>query len=313
MRIVFMGSGQFGMPSLSYLAKNHKLVEIFTQPARPAGRGRKVTPTPVELTARELGIPFREAENINALSEVEHIRTLNPDIILVIAFGQWIGKEILALPNCRILNLHSSLLPKYRGAAPINWAIINGESETGITIFELNEQWDAGNILGQHRTPIHPLETAGELHDRLAAMGPLLISEILRKIADGAIHPYHQDDSLACKAPKLQKSSGAIDWSRPANEIACQIRGMWPWPGGYCHLLTHGNTEPIRLTLVRAESFLDNPANSPPGCLLPDMSIACGSGSLKIHELKPQNSKVMSYKAFLNGHQLSPGDCFLNG
>ena len=171
MRIVFLGSGDFGCSSLRRLQEcGHALLQVVTQPARQSGRGRKVKPTAIAALAAELKLPCVETANVNAADVVTKIRAFEPEVLVVIAFGQKIGKELLQIPNCRVINLHGSLLPKYRGAAPINWAIINGETETGLTVIELNEQWDAGDILGQVKTQIQPTQTAGELHDRLAEM-----------------------------------------------------------------------------------------------------------------------------------------------
>ena len=311
MRIIYMGGGEFGCDTLRWLhSSHHEVLLAYTQPARPAGRGREPRLTPVAQTCKTLNIDCIEAEQINDDAVVENVRKLNPDVIVVIAFGQWLGKKFLELP-CRIVNLHSSLLPKYRGAAPINWAIIQGEAESGVTVIELNEVWDGGAIIAQEKTEIKKTETAGELHDRLAAMGPALIAEVLGEFEAGIYNPSPQDESVACKAPKLKKSDGHIDWNKTAKEINGQILGMWPWPGAYFHILLDNDTE-LRISACRCE-LQDEPAapDLKPGQLDNKFKIACGDGKLiKILEVKPDNGKKMDFKSFANGRRIKPGHIF---
>ncbi|MBN2211589.1 MAG: methionyl-tRNA formyltransferase [Sedimentisphaerales bacterium] len=325
MRIVFCGGGDFGVNSLRWLAgSEHEVALVVTQPARPAGRGRKVVRTAIAQEAEALKLPCLETADINAPEHTARIRQLEPQVILIIALGQKIGPELLHVPRCRTINLHSSLLPKYRGAAPINWAIINGETETGLTVIELNEQWDAGEILGQARTPIGVEETAGELHDRLAAMGPGLLAEVLNNIARGTVTPLPQNHALASRAPKLKKTDGAIDWSREATVLRNQIHGMWPWPGAQCLLLQSGKNTPETVLLARARTP-DSPEEEPikawvmpgpapqPGELLDDLTIQCGRGRLQLLGVKPAGGRLMSFTDFVNGRRLKPRDRFLNG
>jgi len=324
MRIVFCGGGDFGLNSLRWLAgSEHDVVLVVTQPPRPAGRGRKVVRTAISELAETLGLACLETADINTPEHTARIRHLEPDIIVVIALGQKIGPELLRVPHCRTINLHSSLLPKYRGAAPINWAIINGETETGLTVIELNEQWDAGEMLGQARTPIGAEETAGELHDRLAAMGPDLLAEVLENIARGTITPLPQNHALASRAPKLKKADGAIDWSREAAVLRNQIHGMWPWPGAQCLLLQGGKNTPETILLARARTpdtpdeesvkvrVMPGPAPRP-GELLDDLTIQCGRSRLQLLEVKPAGGRLMSFADFVNGRRLKPRDRFLN-
>jgi methionyl-tRNA formyltransferase len=320
MRIVFAGSGSFGCDCLEWLDQSgNQVVEIITQPARPAGRGQEKRPTPIAELAARLNLPCRETPDINTPETIEHISRLQPQILLVIAFGQKIPSELLGLPDCRVINLHASLLPKYRGAAPINWAIINGEKQTGLTIIELNEVWDGGDILGQMSTDIEPNETTGELHDRLARMGPELLAEVLNKISEKTDQALVQDKTLASRAPKLKKSDGAIDWRKSARQICNHICGMTPWPGAYCQLLQQSSSKIIRLNITRAQ-LQDEPSesmrdleNAEPGDLLDDMSVVCGSGRVKLLEVKPENGRGMSFDDFANGRHLTPGDKFQNG
>ncbi|MBN1765815.1 MAG: methionyl-tRNA formyltransferase [Sedimentisphaerales bacterium] len=320
MRTVYLGSGAFGVDTLRWLgASEHEVLLVVTQPARPAGRGRKVQPTPIAQLCVDMELPCREIDNVNDPEVVESIKKLKPDILLVIAFGQKIGTELLNLPICKVINLHASLLPKYRGAAPINWAIINGERETGLTVIELNEVWDGGDIYGQLATRIDPGETAGELHDRLAHMGPELMAGVMEKIENGSIEAMVQDGSHASRAPKLRKNQAAVQWNHPAEQIRNFIHGMWPWPGAFCHLQHTRSGKVERVSLVRAEavSQLDSPVSlepiAEPGTMAHDMSVFCSLGRIKLLEVRPENSKVMNFDSFVNGRGLQPGDIFLDG
>jgi methionyl-tRNA formyltransferase len=320
MRIVFLGSGEFGCPSLKWLSESgHEVAEVITQPARPAGRGKNVAPTPIAELAGTLHLKVCECGDVNDPAVVEHVQSLRPEVLLVIAFGQKIGGALLNLPPTRAINLHGSLLPRYRGAAPINWAIINGEKETGVTVIELNERWDAGAILGQARTAIAPTETAGELHDRLALLGPPLVEDILARIAQGNAQPLIQDEKQACRAPKLQKTDGAIHWEQGAEQIRNRIHGLWPWPGAFCMLAQKTRTQAERVAIARAEVVVEAGGGAwkggtvIPGTVMGDMTIACGEGRLRMLQVRPDNGKLMDFAAFVNGRHLQSGDRFLNG
>jgi methionyl-tRNA formyltransferase len=334
MRIIFMGSGDFGCDSLTGLHSSmHEIAEVITQPAKPAGRGKALRETAIATLADKLGLNCVEQANVNEQAFVGHIRKLKPDVIVVIAFGQKIGNELLNMPGCRCINLHGSLLPAYRGAAPINRAIMNGEKYTGITVIELNEKWDGGAILGTRKVSINSNETAGELHDKLARLGPELILEVLTKIEQGTITPLPQDDSQACYARKLTKSDGAICWSKTAEEIRNHIHGTWPWPGAYCKLQLQGKNKLIRVNIARAkvvqrssesseDSVSDMPDKTsvnktvklPCGVIANDMSIVCKDDTrLQLLEVKPENSRLMSFEDFVNGRHLKPGDRFIDG
>lgn len=313
MRMVFLGGGEFGTVSLEWLADSgHEVALVVTQPARPSGRGQKVVATSIADLAQRRHLTCMETADVNTPENIQRILSLRPQVLLVIAFGQKIGTELLHVPDAKTINLHSSLLPKFRGAAPINWAIINGETETGLTVIELNDQWDAGAILGRLKTPIRPDETAGELHDRLAAMGPQLLEDVLNKIASGTIEPLPQDHSQACRAPKLKKTDGALDWSRPALTLRNQIHGLWPWPGAYCQVQPTGKDRPERLMVARTQS-LEKTCSAEPGTLSNDLTIACGQGQLRLLEVKPDNGRLMRFTDFVNGRRLQPGDRFLPG
>ncbi|MBN1844039.1 MAG: hypothetical protein JW810_00020 [Sedimentisphaerales bacterium] len=321
MRIVYVGSGEFGCATLRCLAASeHEVIQVITQPARPSGRGRRLQSTPIARLASQLHLACLEAEDINREDICRSIQQWSPELLLVIAFGQKLGPALLHLADCRVVNLHASLLPQYRGAAPIAWAIREGQTQTGLTLFSLNERWDAGAILGQITCPIDPRVTAGELHDRLAEMAGPFVLEMLDRIAHGRINPIAQDDRLASRAPKLTKQDGAIRWSQPADRLHDFLRAMWPWPGAYCRLQRRSRTaEPLRITLIRTQVEPDpggptGPADRPPaGTINEDLSIQCVPGRLRILELKPQNGRIMPFQDFVNGHRLQPGDRFLDG
>ena len=321
MRIVFLGSGRFGCASLRWLSgSSHDILQVITQPARPAGRGKKLVATPIAQLTHELNIPCIESPNVNDPDSVAGITDLAPDVLLVIAFGQKIGDRLLNLPNCRAINLHGSLLPRYRGAAPINWAIINGEKQTGLTVIELNENWDAGDILGRASTDIRPGETAGELHDRLAQMGPDLLDNVLTSLSQGSYETIVQDKSQASRAPKLNKADGAICWDMPAEQVHNHIHGTWPWPGAYCYLQQNNKPQPERVSIARVR-LADQTPTTPdtanktarPGTLDDDLCVACNPGRVELLELRPQNGRLMSFADFVNGRRLQSCDLFLNG
>src|SRR5687768_14475637 len=226
LKLIFAGSGEFGLPTLrALLDAGHEIVQVISQPDRPAGRGRVLTPTPIASFAAAANLPVLKTSNINA-------ETLPPaDAMVVIAFGQKIGEAAVHHPRLGSVNLHASILPKYRGAAPINWAIIRGERVAGNSVIRLAPKMDAGAVLDQSSLDIGELETAGELHDRLAADGAPLVLKVLSQLADGTAVETPQDESLATIAPKLSRESAKLDFSRPAADIANQIRGMYPWPG----------------------------------------------------------------------------------
>lgn len=319
MKIVFLGSGAFGVESLRFLhASVHHVPLVFTQPSRPAGRGRKMVATPIGQLATTLNIECVETADVNSSVHVEKIKHFKPDIIMVIAIGQKLGSELLNIPNCKVLNLHSSLLPKYRGAAPVNWAILNGESQSGVTIIELDDVWDGGNIWGSLATPIQTSETASELHDRLACLGPQCIKMVIDRIKTDTYVPEVQNIKLATRAPKLCKADGAIDFFKSAPEVYNHIQGMWSWPGAFCFFTLENSNKKQRLAVARCEIVPNEQDNTtsidaPPGRLLDDMTIVCGNGKIKFLEVKPDNSKLMSFTDFTNGRRISGGIQFQNG
>ncbi len=295
LKIIFAGSGEFGLPTLRALVDaGHDIVQVFSQPDRPAGRGRTVTPTPISALANSFNLPLVKTANINT-------EPLPPaDVMVVIAFGQKIAPHVVDHPRLGSVNLHASILPKYRGAAPINRAIIRGESVTGNSVIRLAAKMDAGAILGQSSIEIGQLETAGEVHDRLSADGAPLVLRVLNDLAAGRAIETRQDESQATLAPKMSRESSKIDWTRPAREIANQIRGMYPWPGCRVRLSDRDGKETARITLVRARATSSDPAGD---AITSDRHI----GPLEILELQPEGRRPMSLDAFRNGHRFEAG------
>jgi len=313
MRIVYLGSGEFGIECLNALAQSsHSLDFIVTQPPRQAGRGRKPTPTPVADWAKTSSVPFIETEDANTPQMLQKIAGYKPDLIVVVAFGQKIGNELIKLPPKGAINVHASLLPKYRGAAPINWAIINGETKTGISIITLAEKMDAGDILGQFTTEIKPDETAEQLHDRLAKLAAPLLLETIDRIAEGSVIYTTQDHSKATLAPKLKKSDGALDFAESAELLQRKIRGFWPWPGASATYTSKKTAKSLRVTITMARVVrTSNPAHLQQGTLDENLNVICSEDALKIVKIKPDGSGLMDFKDFVNGRQTRPGDMFI--
>ncbi len=313
MKIVYLGSGEFGIESLNVLVKSeHNLLFIVTQPPQPAGRGRTLNPTLVAQWAAAHSIPFIETDNVNASDIVGTIKHYEPDLIVVIAFGQKVVNELINLPPKGAINVHASLLPKYRGAAPINWAIINGESETGISIIAVAEKMDAGKIVAQVKTEIGRNETAGELHDRLSQLAAPLLIKTLDRIADGTAIYIEQDHSQATLAPKLKKSDGFLDFNAQAESVCKKILGLWPWPGASAVYLSKKTGKSIRVTIAMAEVVQTiNPSGLPTGTLDENLNVLCGHNALKIMKIKPDGSRLMDFRDFVNGRQTRPGDMFV--
>ncbi len=305
LKIVFMGTPEFAVPSLKVLSETENEISlVVTQPDRPKGRGRKLAPPPVKTAAEKAGLKVLQPESVKSKDFFNALISENPDLLVVTAFGHILSQEILEMPRLGAVNVHASLLPKYRGPAPIQWAIINGEEETGVTTMLMDSGLDTGDILLKSRTAVRPAETAGELHDRLAAMG----GELLRKTVEGlkacTLEPAAQDSLYASYAPMLKKSDGRIDWSLKAEEIERKIRGMNPWP--LAHTFFNGR----RLNIFKADV---RPATSEaaPGTVLPGFSgelrVAAGKGALSILEIQAQSGKRLDIRDFLAGSPIPPG------
>lgn len=300
LRILFAGSGEFGLPTLKALrGAGHAVVQIYSQPDRPAGRGRALTPTPIAAYAIENSLPVVRTENFNN-------EPLPPaDLLVVIAFGQKISEAAAAHGRLGSVNLHASRLPKYRGAAPINWAILRGEKVTGNSVIRLANRMDAGTVLGQSEVDVGETETADELHDRLAEDGAPLMLRVVEDLASGKAIEQPQDESLATIAPKLSRETAKIDWSQAANAVARQINGLSPWPGCRARLIDAGGKEIARVTLIRARAM--NGSSAVPGSIDAEGHIGTVSDVVEILELQPEGKRSMALAEFRNGRAWSSG------
>lgn len=310
MRIVFLASGAFALPTLRWLGQSeHEVPLVVSQPPRPRGRGRKTASTPVAAAARDLGIRVIEANDVNSAEMVAELRSHSARLGLVIAFGQKLGQEVCDCFPGGCVNLHASLLPKYRGAAPINWAIINGEERTGCTVFQIVERMDAGPIFITRGTEIQPEETTGELHDRLAGIGVDAVQAAFELFqGDESPRGKPQDDALATPAPKLKKSDGAVRFDRPAAQVVNHVHGMTPWPGASAEYQgTDGRREKVLLTRVRLAERSPTPTIAP-GTVDERLFVALSDGFLEILQIKPSSGKVMSWQEFVNGRHVRAGD-----
>jgi methionyl-tRNA formyltransferase len=307
MRIVFLGTSDFGAPALRALvAAGHTLVAAISQPDRPAGRGRKLRPTPIHALADELRIRHLQTDDVNTLNLADALG--GAEIGVVAAFGQKISNAILdALPR-GCVNIHGSLLPRYRGAAPFQRAIINGDEVTGVTTFQLDEDWDAGPIWGQRELRIGETETASELHDRLARLGAELIVDTLAEIHCDDREPEAQDASQATWAPRLSRQDSQIDWSQPAFNIVRRINGLWSWPGATCMFPTsNGRTERLQLARAQVAETTGEPTTAfPAGAFLPDQTVQAAHGRVRLLEVKPAGGKLMPFEAFARGRRVKP-------
>jgi methionyl-tRNA formyltransferase len=300
MRAVFLGTPEFAVPSLRALAFEHQVEAVFTQPDRPKGRGNKVVESPVKQAAAGLGIRVLQPERIRRSPNPELIASFSPELMVVVGYGQLIPQTIIDIPKHGILNVHASLLPKYRGAAPIQWAIANGETRTGVTIMQIDAGLDTGDMLLAQALNIGPDETAPELSARLAAIGAELLLEAIRRIEDGSVHREKQDAGEATLAPILRKEDGWIEWRHPAQEIYNRLRGFTPWPGAYTSF------RGTQLSIVRARPA--DKTSLQPGELLGEerrLFAGCGGGtSLELLEIQPAGKNRMKAEAFLNGYSL---------
>jgi len=308
LRLVFLGSGEFGLPTLGRLCADHDVVAVISQPDRPAGRKRQLTATPIAAWAEANSLPVIKPENINAPAVIDDIIALRADAAVVIAFGQKLSPQVIESLGGLVVNLHASLLPKYRGAAPINWAIINGETESGVTVIGLAQRMDAGCIYAAATTVIDELETAGELHDRLAALGPEVIADVLAHFADGNLTSWEQDESLATKAPKLSRADSAVDFNQDAKTVCRRIHGLTPWPGVKATWSDASETA-HDLTLVRARALPTHAHSAQPGTLLPGGLVATREGAIMLLDVQPPGKRVMTLRQYMNGHPFEPGIC----
>lgn len=313
MRILFLGAGAFGLPTLRSLCletRDHQIIGVVTQLDRPAGRGQALAPTPIAEWAQSAqpNLPLLKSTDINRPDEVGWIDGRQPDMLLVIAFGQKIGPAAIGARPA--INLHASLLPRWRGAAPINAAIVAGDHETGNSIITVADRMDAGLVLAQSRRPIDPAQTAGELHDVLAQDGVQLVGSTLADIAAHGVRGQTQDESLVTKAKKMSKADGWIDFLQPARQLRDRVHGLLPWPG----VTVLFRDKPLKLLRVESQQLDAQPAQTPPGTLIdPALGlVACGSHTaLRLLLIQPAGGKPMPWRDFAVGHRPQPGDRFL--
>ncbi|HMP74932.1 MAG TPA: methionyl-tRNA formyltransferase [Kiritimatiellia bacterium] len=301
LRVLFMGSDAYAVPAVAaLLGSSYRLVSCVTQPDRPQGRGRHPAPCPVKAFALESGVPVLTPEKIgDAFAELS---ALAPDVTVVAAYGQYIPRNVIALPRLGCINIHPSLLPKYRGAAPMQWAVANGDTETGVTILDVCPRMDAGPILLQERLPIAPEDDLTTLEPRLARMGAELMMEVIRQLDAGTATRRAQDESLVTLARKLEKADARIDWTQPATVLHNRVRGFQPWPGAYCTV--QGKRLAIAKTRVE-------PGPGEPGTLLDAGGdgplVACGADALRLLTVQPEGKRPMSGGDFLRGTRLASG------
>ena len=304
LRTIFMGTPEFALSTLEgLLAVGVDLVGVYTQPDRPKGRGKKLAASPVKKLALEHEIPVFQPQKLRDPLAVKELQELQPDLIVVVAYGQILPKAVLDIPRYHCINVHASLLPEYRGAAPINKVIVDGKTETGVTTMLMDVGLDTGDMLVKMSLPIGPDETAGQLHDRLSLVGRKVLEETLHQLCVGTLTPEKQDDELSSYAPMMKKEDGLIDWQRSALEIHNQVRGLDPWPGAYTHL--DGDVLKITATTVTA-----GVAGEPGTILSADkrgVKIACGDGTLVINGLQLPGKKRLSAMNFLSGRPLFTG------
>ena len=308
MRIVFMGTPDFAVPALRALQNaGHEIACCVTQPDRAKGRGGKVAMPPVKTCAMEHGVPVLQPDRVRDKNCVQALRAFNADFFVVAAFGQILPKEVLEIPKYGCINIHASLLPRFRGAAPIQHAILAGDAETGVTIMRMDEGCDTGDMLLTGSVPVTEEDTGGSLFEKLSDLGAKLIVEALPKIADGTLQGEAQDDALATDAPKLTKEMGTIDWNRETAFIARQIRAFDPWPCATTVL----NGKTLKILSAKTADDMQTEADPVPGCVLSatkqGLFVKTGDGALQVLRLQPEGKKAMDVSAFLNGNAIESG------
>ncbi len=305
MNIIFMGTPGFAIPSLSRLiASDNNILGVVTQPDRPRGRGKKLQPPPVKILALQHGLPVLQPEKVREENFIQWLKSQNPDLIVVVAFGQILSPKILNIPSSGCINLHASLLPDYRGAAPINWALINGEDKTGVTTILINEWMDTGDIFLQRETNIEQEDDALTLSNRLSTLGAKLLLETIIHLKKGTLIPIPQNHSKASYAPALKKDDGRIDWRKNAQAIHNQIRGTLPWPGAFTNL------KDKLLKIFKSEVVECEPQGSPGKISQANpegIKVATGKGYLLLTEIQLQDRKRMKVAEFIKGNPVSIG------
>jgi methionyl-tRNA formyltransferase len=314
LKLLFLGTGTFALPAFrALLGSQHSVVGLVTQPDR-TGPGRHHHDHPMKDAALAAEIPVFQPDNVNAADALERLRQFQADLFVVAAYGQILKAELLAIPHRGAFNVHASLLPRHRGAAPINYAILAGDEETGVSIFRIEPKLDAGPVLGMVRTPIGPKETSGELEDRLSALTAPLIAEVVDRIEVGAAEPIPQDASLVTRAPKMPKSIGAIDWSSSSAMIDRHIRAMQPWPMAYTFLAVPLRA-PIRMNILDVDPIASS-SSAVPGCVIAgesgELVVRTGDGAVAIRRLQPAGKRAQTTEEFLRGTKVPVDSVFGN-
>lgn len=311
LRVVYMGTPEFATPALQALIdSHHQVVGVFTQPDRPSGRGKKLTPPPVKILAESHAIPVFQPEKVRKNDEVfEQLQALEPDIAVVAAYGQILPQRILDVPKFGCVNIHASLLPKYRGASPIQAAVVAGESETGVTIMQMEAGLDTGPAIQMKSIPIDPLHTSQDVHDQLAALGATMIVGVLDDIEAGTATRTPQDDALSSYAPMLKKEDGILNFAHSAVAVANKIRGLNPWPGAQATLVKDGTESRVKIHLARPTTE-KKPGVGKVETDGKSLFIGCLDGAIEVLELQPSGSRAMKTRDFLNGTPLTSSDYF---
>ena len=307
MRLIYLGSGEFGLPTLQRLHVDHEVVAVISQPDKPAGRKRKLTPTPIAAWAESNGLNVLKCPDVNTDEFITRAAQLNADASVVIAFGQKLSPSFIDALGRLVINLHASLLPRHRGAAPINSAIISGDEETGLSVIALAQRMDAGLVYGMVSTPIDPNEIAGELHDRLSLMGPDVIEKVLGEFQSGALNGEEQDETLATRAPKLSKKDSTVDFNTSAVQVRNRIHGLTPWPGVSVNWNRRDAGDQV-LKICRVAAEPGSLTDVAPGTVLHDCRVAVADGAIKLIEVQVPGGRVMKVEDFIHGHPIRPGD-----
>jgi methionyl-tRNA formyltransferase len=317
MRLVFAGTPEFAMPTLEALVEaGHDVPLVVTQPDRPAGRGRHLHASPVKAFSVARRISVLQGQDINLPEMAEVIRKVEPEAMVVVAFGQKLSGEVLSLPKLGCFNVHASLLPAWRGAAPINRAIVHGDETTGVSVIRMNERIDAGEVLGADAVRIEPDWTAGDLSAVLAGRGARLMVKVLDEVLRGVAQVAPQDDTKVSRAPRLEKRHGLVPWKKSARDVHNHIRGMNPWPGAFTFLPDGRTGKRLRVAVLKSAPCPDEDASGAPGEVLAAagdcLRVACGHGAVDLCEVKPAGSRAMGAADFIHGHAIRPGMRFTN-
>lgn len=314
MRIIFMGTPEFAVPVLeSLINSRHEVVAVVTQPDRPKGRGKNMQFSPVKECALAHNIPVMQPVNVSVPEVIDELRAYEPELIVVVAFGQFVTKKIREMPKYGCINVHASLLPKYRGAGPIQWAVINGEKESGVTTMYMCREIDKGDMLLKDTVTLDPKETGDSLHDKLSMMGGPLLLKTIDQLEDGSAVRIPQCEEESTYAPKLEKTMGNIDWTMDADRIERLVRGLNSWPGTFTKI--HGKTVKIwDCDVVRQETLTENQAAAKPGTVIvsekDQLIVKAGNGALSLRMLQPEGKKNMTVDAYLRGYPIAQGELF---